>query len=113
MKYKHIIFALWAATLLVSPLAVKAASWSKTPCRTVITDWSYSGKYGNGVPMAAADYLSARGFGAAIGSMSTINLRSYVAAECRQHPQETVGAAIERLLHTPTSKLPHIPIGGA
>ena len=110
---KKLVTTVLLGTAFLAAAVAQAASWSKVSCRTVITDWSYSGKYGNGVPMAAADYLSARGFGAAIGSMSTINLRSYVAAECRLHPHETVGAAIERLLHTPTSKLPNIPTGGA
>jgi hypothetical protein len=110
---RKLVTALLLGTAFLAAPAARAAPWSKLSCRIVIADWSYSGKYGAAVPMAAADYLSARGFGAAIGSMSTINLRSYVAAECRLHPHETVGAAIERLLHTPTSKLPNIPIGGA
>ena len=111
MKNSLKVIFLWAA-VLAAPVA-QAKSWTTTSCHTVIADWSYSGKYGGNVPIAAADYLNARGFGAAVGSGSTINLRSYVAAVCRQHPRETVGAAIERLLHMPTSKLPNIPVGGA
>jgi hypothetical protein len=89
-------------------LETHAASWSKIPCQTVMND-----KYGGAVPDEATDYLSSLDFGSSIGSTSGINLRSFIAAECRLHPRDTIGAAVERLLHTPPSKLPNIPIGGA
>jgi hypothetical protein len=108
---RKLVTALLLGTAFLAAPAAQAAPWSKLSCRIVIADWSYSGKYGAAVPMAAVDYLSALDPDGRLGS--TINIRSYVAAECRLHPHETVGAAIERLLHTPTSKLPNIPIGGA
>jgi hypothetical protein len=52
-------------------------------------------------------------FGVSIGSASGVTLASFIAAECRLHPKDTVGTAVERLLHTPPSKLPDIPVGGA
>src|ERR1700724_3518611 len=105
-----ILIVLLGAALLAVPVAQATSHLCNVACRAVIVDWSWSGKYGGSVPLAVADYLSELG-GGRFGS--TINMRSYVAAECRMHPQETVGRAVERLLHTPTSKLPHIPIGGA
>lgn len=86
-----------------------AASWSSVSCRTVLQ----GSQWGSRVPDGAVNYLSNLEFGTAIGSSSTINVSSFIFAECHRHPQETVGDATERLLHTPPSKLPRIPIGGA
>jgi hypothetical protein len=105
---KSLIAIAALATFAGPPGAWARPNWAKVPCSIAKAD-----KYGGHVPDGAADYLSALGFGAAVGSGSTINLNSFIAAECRLHPNDDVGDAIERLLHTPASKLPHIPIGEA
>jgi hypothetical protein len=100
------ISSLAALVLIFSPVA--AAPWSEAPCSIVMAD-----KYGAYVPNGAADYLASLPLAEKFGS--TCNMNSYIAAECRLHPNGTVGAAIKRLLRKAISNktLPYIPICGA
>jgi hypothetical protein len=104
MRKTLIIAAVMAA---VAGPSMADDAWHKIPCRSVMAD-----SHGTDIPAGAGDALAESVLANKFGSIC--NMYSFVAAECRQRPSSSVGAAVSALLRKAASgrQLPDIPMCG-